>query len=107
MVDTTGAGDAFIAGYIMSIVAQNLLYGHCISFGQEEHSIGTNALTLFRLRFASWVAGKKLAGPGGQSALPHGKDVDECLGVTYRDVERRLEEIISPTPIATKTSQEK
>ena len=94
IVDTTGAGDAFIGGYIMSLVAQNLPFDHCISFGRDE-SENVRALTLFRLRFASWVAGKKLAGPGGQSSLPSGTDVDECLGLTYDDVRSRLEEVIS------------
>lgn len=100
VVDTTGAGDAFIAGYIMSLVAQNLPFDHWILLGREEQSADIHALTLFRLQFASWVAGKKLAGPGGQSTLPRGMEVDESLGVTYQDVQRRLDEVISSPPTA-------
>lgn len=97
VVDTTGAGDAFIAGYIMSLVAQKLSFDHGRLFDRDEF-YDTRVLTLFRLRFASWVAGKKLAG-AGQSALPSEKDVDECLGATYADVKRRLEDVISLPPL--------
>ena len=101
VVDTTGAGDAFIAGYIMSLVAQNLPFDHCISFDRGDSSSNSNAngdtsddalcnLTMFRLRFASWVAGRKLGGPGAQGALPSAKDVDEYLGVTYPSVQEKL-----------------
>ena len=102
VVDTTGAGDAFIAGYIMSLVAQNLPFDHCISFDRDSSSSSnSNAnndisddtlcdLTVFRLRFASWVAGRKLGGPGAQGALPSAKDVDECLGITYASVQEKL-----------------
>jgi len=97
VIDTTGAGDASIAGYIMSLVAQKLPFDHDRSFDRDE-LYGACVLTMFRLRFASWVAGKKLAGVG-QSALPSGKDVDECLGKTYADVKRRLEDVISLPPL--------
>ena len=101
VVDTTGAGDAFIAGYNMSLVAQNLPFDHCISFDRDNSSNNNNAdddisddalcnLTMFRLRFASWVAGRKLGGPGAQGALPFAKDVDECLGITYASVQEKL-----------------
>ena len=99
VVDTTGAGDAFIAGYIMSLVAQNLPFDHCISFDRDSSTSNANDdisddalcnLTMFRLRFASWVSGRKLGGPGAQGALPSAKDVDECLGVTYASVQEKL-----------------
>ena len=97
VVDTTGAGDAFIAGYIMSLVAQNLPFDHCISFDRDNGNAHDNTsddalcnLTMFRLRFASWVAGRKLGGPGAQGALPSAKDVDECLGTTYASVQEML-----------------
>lgn len=47
------------------------------------------------MRFASWVAGQKLQGTGAQTALPWGKDVDETLGTTKKDVLSRLEGLIS------------
>lgn len=93
IVDTTGAGDAFIAGYIMSLVAPKNL-----PFKNQP----TEAL--FRLRFASWVAGRKLAGPG-QQALPNGKDVDQHLGLSRDDVERRLERIVAPPPASVDKSK--
>ena len=110
VVDTTGAGDAFIAGYIMSLVAQNLRghapFGNSISFDRSNRNDedsggfdndsgnGRECSTMFRLRFASWVAGRKLEGPGAQSSLPSAKDVSECLGVTYDDVEKSLSVVI-------------
>ena len=98
VVDATGAGDAFIAGYIMSLVAQNLPFDHCISFDRNDNSNADDNtsddalcnLTMFRLRFASWVTGRKLGGPGAQGALPSAKDVDECLGTTYASVGEML-----------------
>ena len=85
----------------MSLVAQNLPFDHCISFDRDSSSNNSNAnddtsddalcnLTMFRLRFASWVAGRKLGGPGAQGALPSAKDVDEYLGVTYPSVQEKL-----------------
>ena len=81
----------------MSLVAQNLPFDQCISFDRDDSiandDISDDALcnlTVFRLRFASWVAGRKLGGPGAQGALPSAKDVDECLGVTYASVTGRL-----------------
>ena len=83
----------------MSLVAQNLPFHHCISFDRDsstsnaDDNISDDALcnlTMFRLRFASWVAGRKLGGPGAQGALPSAKDVDECLGVTYASVQEKL-----------------
>mmetsp|Transcript_14105 Transcript_14105/g.40465 ORF Transcript_14105/g.40465 Transcript_14105/m.40465 type:complete len:94 (-) Transcript_14105:331-612(-) len=92
----------------MGLVAQNLPFNRCISFfqkhdtdsdctGDDNANGGSNGecnLTMFRLRFASWVAGRKLGGPGAQSALPSAKNVDECLGITYADVQRRLEVLV-------------
>ena len=86
----------------MSLAAQNLPFDHCISFDRgDSSSKNSNAnddtsddtlcnLTMFRLRFASWVAGRKLGGPGAQGALPSAKDVDDCLGVTYASVQEKL-----------------
>lgn len=57
IVDTTGAGDSFIGGYIYS------------SSKLCQSGVGFNN-TLFRLKFASWVAGKKILGNGARTTLP-------------------------------------
>ena len=65
----------------MSLVAQNLPFDHCISFDRDSRNTDDTdddamcKLTMFRLRFASWVAGRKLGGPGDQGALPSAKNV--------------------------------
>ncbi|KAL9178370.1 hypothetical protein ACHAXT_000017 [Thalassiosira profunda] len=87
VVDTTGAGDAFIAGYLFSLDAQNML------LAMREESSAEQILLRLQLQFAAWVAGRKLAGPG-QEALPSGRDVDICLGLNIEDVRRRLEDAI-------------
>ena len=77
VIDTTGAGDAFIAGYLLC----KLLYP------------GASQLAL---QFGSWVAGQKLGGPGAQSALPKGIDVDKMLGRTREEIQRSLQTLIGP-----------
>lgn len=63
VVDTTGAGDAFIAGFIAGRVASN------------------SALpTDFAMKLGAWVGGRKVEGPGARSALPASNQVDEQLG---------------------------
>jgi hypothetical protein len=48
------------------------------------------------LEFGSWVAGRKLLGPGARSALPKGSDVDEILGTNYTEIKSKLKETLSP-----------
>lgn len=69
IVDTTGAGDAFIGGYLMAQL-------HRLSQDKEHHKDHIQ----FGLNFGTWVAGLKLSGPGARSALPSGSDVDKYLG---------------------------
>ena len=85
----------------MSLVAQNLRvhvpFGNFISFDWCQHNYEDADCfdnEMFRLRFASWVAGRKLEGPGAQSSLPSAKDVSECLGVTYDDVKQSLTAVV-------------
>src|SRR3989344_753378 len=52
VVDTTGAGDAFIGGYI---------FGHLNGFDYEKS-----------MKFACWVAGKKCEKQGAREGLPYG-----------------------------------
>lgn len=80
VVDTTGAGDAFIGGYILTqLLTQS-----------PKDSIR------FGLEFGAWVGGKKLSGPGARSALPTGSDVDTELGQTTEEIQDRLQEILRP-----------
>lgn len=78
VVDTTGAGDAFIGGYILT----QLLSSPPVDPIQ------------FGLEFGAWVGGKKLAGPGARSALPTGSEVDNELGRTTGEVQERLQAVL-------------
>lgn len=74
IVDTTGAGDAYVGGYLSAL-----------KFAEAPSVI-------LALNFGAWVAGKKLDGPGAQSALPSGsQQVDEQLGRSSQEVQRSLE----------------
>lgn len=80
VVDTTGAGDAFIGGY--------LLIQHLTQPLNDPIRLG--------LEFGAWVGGKKLGGAGARSALPNGNKVDEELGRTIEQVQARLEVTLHP-----------
>ena len=75
IVDTTGAGDAFIGGYIMARLASKSVP--------------------FCMDFASWVGGQKVQGPGARSALPKGAAVDELLGSDLASVGNRVKQKLS------------
>jgi sugar/nucleoside kinase (ribokinase family) len=80
VVDTTGAGDAFVGGYLVSKLA--LLEGlgtECI----DDH-------VQFALEFGTYVGGRKLEGPGARTALPTGTLVDSDLGTDLVTVKARL-----------------
>ena len=77
IIDTTGAGDAFIGAYLLC----KLVFP---------------SLPQLALQFGTWVAGKKLEGPGAQSALPMGTDVDTILGITEEEVQQSLNTLIGP-----------
>ena len=89
IVDTTGAGDAFIGGYLMAC-----LFASPTVDNVRQH-VRDDELVQFALEFASWVSARKLGGPGARSALPRGIDVDEMLGKDYTSVKRTLEESLS------------
>ena len=80
VVDTTGAGDAFIAGYILT----------------QHLSRPPDDPIQFGLEFGAWVGGKKLGGPGARSALPTGNDVDNELGRSIEEIQDSLGDVLRP-----------
>jgi hypothetical protein len=79
VVDTTGAGDAFIGGHILvSTVCP-----------QKDES------SSLACKFASWVAGKKLEGPGARVTLPSSHDVNNLLGSDLSTIAESLDELIT------------
>ena len=79
VVDTTGAGDAFMGGYLLVMVV-------C-----RQHSPNVQLAT----NFGSWVAGRKVQAPGVRDSLPTGLDVDTHLGTTTTAIEKELNNFIS------------
>lgn len=87
IVDTTGAGDSYIAGYMLS---HFFLQDSSSSFGESFDGEG------FKMSFASWVASLCIGGIG-RSALPVGTDVDCVLGTDSSSMSRRLLQIFEET----------
>jgi len=73
VVDTTGAGDVFIAGYLLCWIVGKADQNNfpCICDDSKE------SIKLFCLHFATWVAGKKLSGVGARRAVPQSGEVDK------------------------------
>ena len=84
IVDTTGAGDAFIAGYLF---IRNYL---------AKEDVSEDMKTIFHLQFASWVAGKKIGGVGARMALPKWEgEVEKELGINFQEMSESLQMLIS------------
>jgi len=80
IVDTTGAGDAFIGGFILlRYVAPPPLFP-----------------TTTCLQFASWVGGRKLQGFGARTALPDATDIDTTLGTSNEMIVESLAKLLNP-----------
>ena len=87
IVDTTGAGDSFIGGFIFCIILRKVgLLGE----GDFSHDDATR----FSLLLSSWIAGNKIKSMGARGGIPDGKQVDEELGVTIKDVQERLKTLV-------------
>ena len=80
VLDTTGAGDAFIAGYLLIQLLSQPPY--------DPIRLG--------LEFGAWVSGKKLSGAGARSTLPRGNEVDKELGRTIEEIQARLQLTLRP-----------
>lgn len=78
--DSTGAGDAFCAGYLWSKILLESLDNQLIPFDEKQ----------FQLRMASWVAGKKLLGRGARTNLPTSSEVDIELGTDIESIVKSL-----------------
>lgn len=94
VMDTTGAGDCYIAGYLLSLTAQEQQQSQhpapvqnpttrrrMPSPSRSSSKINVDFALDFGLMLGSWVAGKKLAGLGARAALPTASDLDKELGV--------------------------
>jgi sugar/nucleoside kinase (ribokinase family) len=91
VVDTTGAGDAFIGGYILA----QLIPDDTKSDFKDQLQTS--------LEFGCWVGGRKLQGPGARSALPKAADVDIGLGTDVSLVQNALKDILTPFGILSET----
>lgn len=87
IVDTTGAGDAFIGGYTYSSIPQTITDG--------LQGLDASSRILFQLRYASWVAGRKIGGIGAREMLPTAEESDDILGIRIDDMDRSLQALIS------------
>ena len=81
VVDTTGAGDAFIGGFIFSR-----------QFLTPASILDERARILFQLRFGSWVAGRKIGGVGARDTLPTVEETNSMLG-TCGDIKSMDEQL--------------
>lgn len=80
IVDTTGAGDAFIAGYLL------------MSLTLERRA----TMSRLALEFGTWVAGKKLQRPGARLRLSESSiAVDDELGHSISEVAKALKKLLS------------
>ena len=79
IIDTTGAGDAFIGGFILA-----KLWGHS---------------TRVSLAFGAWVGGRKLEGPGSRQALPDMNQMTRELGKDTSEIADSLGRMVGPFKI--------
>lgn len=90
IVDTTGAGDAFIGGYLMAMISCHTKKENVDTDRGNEINDENEDSTAFALAMGSYVGGRKLEGPGARSALPTGTVVDSELGITRDEMMTKL-----------------
>ena len=89
LVDTTVAGDVFVAGYILSSIAlgtntpSKRIRNDIDDATQNDSGKYCCEVIAKCLKVASWVAGRKIAGPGARCAVPTGEEVDSYLGGSF------------------------
>jgi sugar/nucleoside kinase (ribokinase family) len=88
VVDTTGAGDAFIGAFLMARLLPLEHLQTCLAMG-------------------SWVGGRKVSGPGARTALPRAAHVDEVLGLDREQVQQSLSKLVGPFRTPTSKGIEK
>lgn len=81
VVDTTGAGDSFIGGFLFASQLLLPIDGNVLT-DQEK--------IMFQLRFASWVAARKISGHGARGCLPTWHSVEIHLGSTVKIISEML-----------------
>jgi sugar/nucleoside kinase (ribokinase family) len=82
VVDTTGAGDSFIGGFLFASQFLSSTDGNV--FNDQEK-------IMFQLRLASWVAARKISGHGARGRLPTWHSVEMHLGSTAKTIHKKLQ----------------
>lgn len=80
MVDATGAGDAFIGGFLVGRYGLEMDAGHSLQLG-------------------CWVGGCKLSGAGARTALPTRETLENELGTKRDEIQQSLERLLQPFEI--------
>ena len=103
VVDTTGAGDAFVGAFLLFRIAlQQQQQQQQRRDDTNNNNTSTKSNTTLQkyqnclLDFAAWVAGRKVQGPGARMALPTARDVDDMLGTRLPEIQESLEKMIGP-----------
>ena len=88
ILDTTGAGDAFIGGIIFHSLLKQLGLHQLCNLSKKDK-------LQFAMMLSTWVAGKKLEGLGSRQTLPNGHQILIELGSSITEIQKKLKEHIS------------
>lgn len=102
VVDTTGAGDAYIGGYVLTSTMAAYRGFHseepCIGTSSSSNGNSNNSSSSRNIQLAmdigSFVGGQKVGGPGARTTLPTGQEFDTLLGSNEVDVMASLGNLI-------------